>query len=754
MNRRNKKYEIIFLLIVCLIGISCKERGFLDEQKKPKKPVDFVDPLIGSMGHLLKATLPVVQLPFGMAAISPQFRPGVRDHYVSDKIFGFPIGYSSIMPGTQTHTTTREQWASGFDHDFEKAMPYLYQVLLEDDDIQSNHTVTEHAAFFEFFYAKEKPKTMAWFLGTNAHLAIGKDQTLLVSSEENQVRQYVAGFFEPAPERVFVFQNGIHIEHKGKTIKGNTLVVLLKFGVSREQNHGVRAKFGLSFISEKQAQKNVLQEIPHWDFSATKERAKDIWNQVLSRIRIDGGTEKHQRIFYTALYRSLLRMKNVSEYGRYFSAYDHQIHHTDGVDFYTDDWSWDTYRTLHPLQIMLFPKQSTEMITSYVRMYEQSGFMPSFPQMYGDRPCMLGHHATTWITDAYFKGLKDFDQEKAFEGMKKNATQATMLPWKNGRACALDEHYFKHGYFPALDVGAKETVPEVSPKEKRQAVAVTLEHAYNDWCLSQFAKALGKKKDAAYFFERSQNYKNVFRKDLGLMAPKNAKGEWVDPFDPTLGGGQGGRDYFAESNSWVYTWSVPHDLPGLFELMGGRQKAEQKLDQLFVEQYGGRKYRFLGQFPDCTGLIGQYAQGNEPSFHIAYLYNHLDAPWKTQRRVRQIMDVWYDDDPLGIPGDEDGGAMSSWFVFSALGFYPVTPGIPEYDIGSPLFEKTTIQVGENEFVIEAKHFDPKHKYIQKALLNGKPLLRPKFSHETLKKGGHLVLFMGPRPNMEWGTYAN
>jgi predicted alpha-1,2-mannosidase len=311
--------------------------------------------------------------------------------------------------------------------------------------------------------------------------------------------------------------------------------------------------------------------------------------------------------------------------------------------------------------------------------------------------------------------------------------------------------YFEKGFFPALDWGQSETVPQVTP-ERRQAVSVTIENSYDDWCVEQLAKALRKQQDAAYFGKLALNYRSVFNADIGFMAPKDADGKWVEHFDPKLGGGQGGRDYFTEVDSWLYTFGVQHDVAGLIRLMGGRDAFNAKLDQLFVEQYGTSKYSFLGQFPDATGLVGLYAQGNEPSFHIPYLYDFSGQPWKTQRRVRQLMDVWYGDGPLGIPGDDDGGETSSWYVLSAIGFYPVSPGVPAYEIGSPIFAKTVVRLGNGKlFTIVANHVSGRNKYIQSAQLNGKPLDRPWFPHSAIANGGSLVLEMGDKPNTRWGS---
>ena len=531
---------------------------------------------------------------------------------------------------------------------------------------------------------------------------------------------------------------------------GNSLSFATDFATRAGEQIEVRV--GISYISAEQAKKNLEREIAKATFDQVKARTRAAWNRALSTILVTGGTERQRTIFYTALYRTLCRMTDITEDGRYYSGYDHQVHQADGHDFYVDDGLWDTYRSAHPLSLLIETARQMDMVRSYIRMYEQSGWMPSFPSIGGDRAVMIGHHSTALIADAYTKGYRDFDVEQAYAGMKKNAMEATMLPWRRGPMTPLDKVYLEKGFFPALAKGETESVREVHPSEHRQAVSVTLENCYDDWCLSQVAKGLGKQDDYAYFMKRAHNYANVFNQQTGFMEPKTADGNWVEGFDPKLGGGQGGRAWFAECNSWVYTWHVQHDPAGLMALMGGREKFAAKLDQLFVEQPGTSKFAFLGQFPDMTGLIGMYPQGNEPAFHIPYLYDYCGQPWKTQRRVREIMDVWYGDGPLGICGDEDGGAMSSWYVLSAMGFYPVSPGQPAYEIGSPLFAETRITLDRGKvFTIIARGVSAQNKYVQSATLNGKPWDKAWFAHSDLAGGGTLVLAMGPKPNTAWGS---
>jgi predicted alpha-1,2-mannosidase len=382
-------------------------------------------------------------------------------------------------------------------------------------------------------------------------------------------------------------------------------------------------------------------------------------------------------------------------------------------------------------------------------MYEQSGWMPTFPRIYGDHPCMNGFHSTIIFLDAYRKGLKIRSLDRAYEGMKKNALQATMLPWKNGPAGALDSFYYAHGYFPALAPGEAETHAEVHDFEKRQAVAVTLGHSYDDWALAQLAAALKKPEDVALFSQRARNYQHLWNSEKKFFMPKDEKGAWIE-IDPALDGGPGGREYYDENNGWTYLWQVQHDIPGLIKLMNGEKAVERRLDELFRTELGMPKYEFWHRFPDATGLVGQFSMGNEPGFHIPYLYNYVGAAWKTQKRVRELLDLWFKDNVFGIPGDEDGGGMSAFVVFSSMGFYPVTPGIPIYTIGSPVFSKVSIALPSGkEFTIIAKNCSVVNKYIRKATLNGEVLNAPFFTHQQLMQGGVLELEMTEYPDKRW-----
>jgi predicted alpha-1,2-mannosidase len=726
--------------------------------QKQKDPVDYVSPNIGTIGQLLTATIPYVQRPHGMARLAPITTPGITDRYLADKIYGFPAGPAILMVSAGEAGTDPAGYASDFDHDFEIATPYYYEADLQTWGIRAEFTAANQAAYYRFTFPASAHAHLALSLGNGAKLTESSNTTVQgseriegpvgkIADTGKETRQYFYAVFSKPFHSYQTWQDN-KFTHE-TTQAGNHIGFVSDSTTSA--NEPIEVRVGISYISEDQARRNLEREIPDWNFDRVKSETRATWSKALDGIQTLGGTERQRVIFYTALYRSLGRMTDITEDGRYFSGYDHAVHDAQGQDFYIDDGLWDTYRSLHPLQLLLEPHRQEDMIRSYIRMSEQSGWMPSFPSAAGEQAVMIGHHASSFILDAYQKGYRDFDAEQAYAAMRKNATEATMLPWSRGTLTSLDRMYFDKGFIPSLNPREAETVSEVTP-ERRQAVSVTLENSYDDWCVAQLAKALGKQSDADYFAKLAHNYQNVFNPAIGMMAPKNADGQWVTPFDPKLGGGQGGRDYFTEVNSWIYTFNVQHDVAGLIHAFGGREAFNAKLDQLFVEQYGESKFQFLGQFPDATGLVGQYAQGNEPSFHIPYLYDFSGQPWKTQRRVRQLMDVWYGDGPLGIPGDDDGGATSSWYVLSAIGIYPVCPGSPVYEIGSPIFAKSTIRLGNGKlFTIIANHVSAQNKYIQSAQLNGKPLNKPWFWHSDIANGGTLVLEMGDHPNMKWGS---
>jgi len=384
-------------------------------------------------------------------------------------------------------------------------------------------------------------------------------------------------------------------------------------------------------------------------------------------------------------------------------------------------------------------------------MYEQSGWMPTFPQVYGNHLCMNGYRSSSIFTDGYRKGIRGFDVNKAYEGIRKNITEGTLIPWRQGyKRTPLDDFYHENGFFPALRPGEIETEPLVDGFEKRQPVAVSLGMSYDAWCLAELAKDLGKTDDYKKFSDMAQNYRKLWHPEMRLFMPKDSKGEWI-MINPKLDGGRGYREYYDENNGWTYAWQVQHDIDGLTNLLGGKKATEDRLDQLFREPLDIRRNEFYLDGANATGLVGQFSMGNEPSFHIPYLYNYVGAPWKAQKRVRFLLDVWFKDNIFGIPGDEDGGGMSAFVVFSSLGFYPVTPSLPVYSIVSPVFEKSSIKLMNNKtFSVIAKGASAENKYIQKAFFNGKEIFTPFFTHEQLIAGGTLELVLGNVPNKEWG----
>ena len=721
--------------------------GFMPIDNK-RSNIDYVDPYIGGMGYLLHPTRPNVQLPNQMIRMHP-----MRADYLDDQISFFPLTMISnrkgelfgVLPGTGKEEEGTWKERQTYDHDLEITRPYYYSTYLIDEDIKAEFTPGNKVGYFRFTFPQKSAKTLRLQINQDGHWDVVS--SIAISGEEQffGMKAFVYGVFNQ--ECKPTLKNETRIVKKTNTTRQEP-VAWLEF--SKEQAKPVEFKYGISFISVEQAKENLQKEIPGWDFEMLKHKGEQIWAMALDQIYIKGGTEAQRRTFFTSFYRTYERMVNINEYGSYYSAYDHRVHKTDR-DFYVDDWIWDTYLAHHPLRMILQPQKESDMLNSYTLMYEQGGWMPQFPLLYQDDPAMNGFHSTIVFLDAWRKGIRGYDAEQAYEGIRKNGYEATMLPWRNGPRCSLDTFYREKGYFPALMPGEAETVKQVHDFEKRQAVAVTLGASYDDWALSELAKELGHKKDQEYFHQQATNYRNLYRVDKQLMWPKNAKGEWIE-IDPKFDGGPGGRDYYDENNGYTYQWQVQEDIHGLIKLMGGREKFTANLDQLFREDLGRTKFQFWAKFADATGMVGQFSMGNEPSFHIPYLYNYSGEPWKTQKRIRFLLDVWFQDNIFGIPGDEDGGGMTAFVVFSSMGFYPVTPGLPIYNIGSPVFEEVKIKLNNGKtFSIIAHNYAKGNKYIQSAKLNGQPLNKPWVTHAELLNGVTIELNMGPLPNKKWGS---
>lgn len=700
--------------------------------------VDMVDPTIGGQGFMLEPTRPTVSMPNSMVRVYP-----VRKDQLDDQIRSFPLTIIShrlgelfwLMPCDGTPDAGA--WNRPEAYDQEKTTPYYYSTRFDHSLIQTEFTPTERCGYFRFTFPAGKP-TVLLANRMSGDLS-GKGGQVVTGVERfRDMQAFVYGEFS-APVTV---QSSGDSDKKRLTVSAPGGQKVLEF------------RYGISFISVEQAQKNLQKEIPAWDFDKIKCSARDRWNEVLGQVQVKGGTDAQRRVFYTSLYRCYERMVNITEDGKYYSAFDHQVHQ-DARPFYVDNWLWDTYRALEPLQTILNPEMEADKVQSYVRMYQQLGWLPCFAVLWGNHECMTGNHAAAWMADVWYKGIRNFDLPSAYAGVRKNSLEGTWLPWRKGPKCSLDDFLNEHGYMPALRAGENETVSLVHPFEKRQAVAVTLAQSYDDWCTAQLARAQGNDADYQLFLKRAGNYKNVFRPEKNGVWPKDAEGNWIEPFDSKFSGGMGGRDYTTENNAYTYDWDVQHDLQGLFELMGGRAKAEAKLDQLFREGLDRSKYEFWAKFPDASGLVGQFSMGNEPSLAIPYLYNHLGAPWKTQKRVRMLLDTWFTDTLLGVPGDEDGGGLSAFVVFSMMGFYPVTPGVPAYDICSPVFDRVSIRLHNGKTLsIVCRNNSADNKYIQSIRLNGHPHQQVWISHEDIANGAKLELQMGNTPNKELGADAS
>ncbi|MDX1283762.1 MAG: GH92 family glycosyl hydrolase [Draconibacterium sp.] len=742
--------RILFLTISLTIlvtsnSIAQNKTVFEDDQATN---LQFVDPYIGGMGHLLHPTRPNIQRPNQMIRMHP-----MRADYLDDQTRFFPLSIIShrkgelfgILPGQQNRGHKIWQDGQMYDHDLEIVLPYYFSTFLIDEDIKTEYTPGNKTGFFKFTFPENGKRIIKLHINQEGKWNILSRNAIAGVEEFFGMKAYVYGEFSQNGEAVLDEQS--RINYRRKTSKQEP-VVWFEFPANGKNT--IEFKYAISFISQEQARINLEKEIPDWNFDSVKEIGEQAWNKVLNRVKVKGGTEAQRRVLYTSLYRTYERMINVDEYGKHYSAYDHQVHET-ARDFYVDDWVWDTYITTHPLRMILHPEMQADMLQSYVEMYKQYGWMPQFPLLYQDDPAMHGFHSTIVFLDAWRKNIRNFDIETAYEGMRKNAYEATMLPWRNGPKNELDYFYRKNKYYPSLNPGEKEWVKEVHDFERRQSVAITLAHSYDDWALAEMAKELGKTDDYNYLIKEAANYRNLYNSEKKLMWPKNAKGEWLD-IDPKFDGGPGGRDYYDENNGYTYAWLVQHDIHGLIKLMGGRESFIENLDQLFRENLGRTKYQFWAKFADATGMVGQFSMGNEPSFHIPYLYNYAGEPWKTQKKIRFLLDAWFQDNIFGIPGDEDGGAMTAFVVFSSLGFYPTTPGLPIYNIGSPLFEEIKIELDNgNTFTIKANNCSKVNKYIQSAKLNGQELNKPWFTHQDLIEGAILELEMGAYPNKKWGS---
>ena len=745
------KYNMCTIGLIGLIGLIFVGCSVPPENRSDgaMQPVDFVNPYMGNISHLLVPTFPTIHLPNSLLRVYPE-----RRDYTEIRIKGLPLVVTGHRRNSAFNLSPFQGEESGlkpvheFSYDQEKLTPYSYSVYLDDQQIQVDFGLSHQSAAYELQFEKDVP---AYLILNSRRGGMNWDGEAISGYQliENNTRVYIYLVPSDLPQQVSALKDGALAESNSTEGRNACLVLGYPRG-TRELN----LRYGISFIDEAQARENMEREVAGKTVAELQSEGRDIWNEALGKIKIDGGTSDEQTVFYTSLYRCFERPVCISEDGRYYSAFDGTVHDDLGRPFFTDDWIWDSYRAHHPLRILIDTEKEEDILHSFVLMAEQMDnfWLPTFPEVTGDSRRMNSNHGVASIIDAYRKGLRNFDLGKAYEAAKLAITEKTLAPWSGKPAGELDLFYKEHGYIPALREGEEETIPEVHSFERRQPVAVTLGTSYDQWCLSQIAEELGKTDEAEYFRKASFNYRNLFNEETKFFHPKDGDGNFIEPFDYKFSGGMGARGYYGENNAWVYRWDVQHNIPDLIDLMGGNEAFVNNLDAMFTEPLGRSKYAFYAQLPDHTGNVGQFSMANEPSLHVPYLYNYAGQPWKTQKRLRKLLHEWFRNDLMGVPGDEDGGGMSSFVVFSSMGFYPFTPGQAVYTIGSPIFEHVSVDLGNGHtFEIEARNASVVNKYIQSARLNGEKLDEPWISHEAIINGGELVFEMGSKANKKWGA---
>lgn len=700
----------------------------------------FVDSFIGTgkNGH----TFPGATLPFGMVQLSPDTDNEGWDwcsgyHYSDSSIMGFShthlsgtgigdygdilfmpaTGEIKIVPGSKSKPD--EGYRSRFSHKNENAEPGYYSVMLEDYNIFAELTTTLRAGFHRYnFPGSEGHLIIDLRHGiqdkcTDAEINIEGDKTISgyrrsVGWAKDQIVYFYAEFSKP------ITSYKIFLENKAdsilKSFNNSKIVAALNF--SFDKNKALLIKVGISSVSIEGAKNNLEAEIPDWDFDKIKVQASEIWNDQLSKIEVESESLKHKRIFYTALYHSCIAPNLFMDVDRKYRGADGEIHLAEGFQNYTVFSLWDTFRAAHPLFTIIEQARTNDFINTFLHKYEEGGILPVWELAGSETYTMIGYHSIPVIVDAFIKNIRGYDTQKLFSAMKQSAM--------------LDhfglQYYKQYGYIPA--------------NKDYESVSKTLEYSYDDWCISKMANLLGKKEDFLMFNTRAQFYKNIFDPSTGFIRPKR-NGDWIKTFDPYSVSGD-----YTEANSFQYTFFVPQDVNGLINLYGGNEKFIKKLDELF-NATGGLTGR---EQADITGLIGQYAHGNEPSHHMAYLYSFAGAQWKSAEKVREIFNL-YDDSPEGLSGNEDCGQMSAWYVMSAMGFYSVTPGSDIYLLGSPLFNKVTIHLenGKN-FELFAENNSSINKYINSAEMNGVEYNKSFIKHSDIVQGGNLRVQMNSSPN--------
>ncbi len=753
-----------------------------------KDPARYVDPFTGTdfFGH----TFPGASMPFGMVHLSPDVNDqgwtyAAGYSYSSNSIMGFSHTHWSgvgmvnggdilIMPQTGlklktipgSPDTPGDGYRSRFDHADEKASPGYYSVLLKDCGVRAELTCTRRAGFHRYTFPESENSRIILDLGHQlgsgnsgglSELAIKGDDTIegVKSSGFGKI-WFIAVFSKPF-FYYGTFDNEYTTPESGGSIwpykngeKGNAIGAFVTYRTKQDEQ--ILIKVGLSYTGIEGARKNLEAEIPDWDFDRIRLLAYDTWNRELSRIRITDHDSSKKVIFYSALYHSFLAQYiSQDEDGSYMGA-DRIVHTARGFDYYGSFSCWDTYRSQHPLLTITAPGHVNDFIRSIEAKTREYGWLPAqhFQNVFGES--MVGDHLVPVIVDAYIKGYRDFDVSFLYNAMRTKALEEPEPPVPSGAGRSGLRFYIDLGYTPVDKIN--ESVPN------------TLELAYDDWCIARMALALGKNADYGMFMKRAAYYKNLWDTLTQFMRPRKSDGSWLEEignheqeiitdgahsyykyFDPLLVGRRPNR-YYTESNAWQYIWSVQHDIQGLINLFGGRDQFIKKLDAFFSMSPDISAPKYVG----VVGTIGQYVHGNQPSHHVAYLYDYAGQPWKTQLRVREICRTLYRTGPGGICGNEDMGSLSSWYVLSSIGFYPVTPGSDCYSIGSPSFDEVRIDAGTGKvFIIRTVNNSDRNIYIQSASLNGKVFSRTWITQKEITDGGTLVFHMGPEPEKKWGS---
>lgn len=714
-------------------------------------PVDYVNPYMGNISHLLVPTFPTVQLPNSMLRVYPN-----RADFTGDRLFGLPV----IVTNHRENSAFILNAVSGNDrilkpieeysYDNEVIKPYYYNVYLDEENINVAFAPGHQSALYRISFEKEGSRYVV-LTTRRGDLKVEGDRITGFQALDDKTRVFVSMEPEVKPVEFGILGADGKVDTSVTTVSGDTVSVVMKFD---ESVASIGLRYGVSFIDEEQAMKNCQREIKSYDVDEIASYGKGDWNAELGKIKVDGDDEDALKVFYTSLYRCYERPICMSEDGRYYSAYDGNVHEDEGNPFYVDDWIWDTYRATHPLRILIDSDTEADIINSFILMAEQmgNGWLPTFPEVTGDTRRMNSNHGVATILDAYVKGIGKFDLAKGYEYSRRAIEEKTLIPWSARPAGWLDDFYKKNGYIPALAKGEKEFVEGVSIWEKRQPVAVTLGTSYDQWCLSELARILEKDEEAEYYAKCGLNYRKLFNPATRFFHPKDKNGNFIPDIDYRYDGGLGARDYYDENNGWIYRWDVQHNIADLISLFGGNENFVSALDSMFNVPLGMSKWSFYSFLPDHTGNVGMYSMANEPSLHIPYLYNYAGKPYLTQKRIRTLLDQWFRNDVMGVPGDEDGGGMSAFVVFSAMGFYPVTPGLPMYNIGSPMFRNMKMTMSNGKvFEVVAENYSPENKYIKSARLNGKEWNKPWFSHKDIENGAKLVLVMGDKANKNWGA---